>query len=242
MTGMRNILAVGAFAVALSTGCVQDADDGPTCGDGVLDEVERCDDGNSRHSDGCNENCQIERGWSCNGTTCAPACGDGELISRVELCDPSVAMWAGYCSVDCTAIIGSCGDRVIQEAQEECDGQHGCDEHCRAGFGFVCEGTPVVCAASGLPGDRHMDDLSAEEWTTYCSWEIAAFGGPGARYYCGSDGHYDYYFTVRTIDECVTLSPETDYRECSVGDMEDWFVQSSGNECWLFSSNPPCMS
>ncbi len=38
------------------------------CGDGLVDAGETCDDLNTAPGDGCNANCQTERGW-----TCAPA-------------------------------------------------------------------------------------------------------------------------------------------------------------------------
>ena len=37
-----------------------------TCGDGKRFELD-CDDGNSRNGDGCNENCEVEKGWHCQG-------------------------------------------------------------------------------------------------------------------------------------------------------------------------------
>jgi cysteine-rich repeat protein len=41
-------------------GCNADCTLGPRCGDGVLDEIEGCDDGNRRNNDGCNVNCRVE--------------------------------------------------------------------------------------------------------------------------------------------------------------------------------------
>jgi len=37
-----------------------------TCGDGVLDPLEFCDDGNSATTDGCDAKCEVETGWSCS--------------------------------------------------------------------------------------------------------------------------------------------------------------------------------
>ena len=36
------------------------------CGDGTR-FTEECDDGNIKNGDGCNEYCEIETGWNCNG-------------------------------------------------------------------------------------------------------------------------------------------------------------------------------
>lgn len=37
------------------------------CGNGVLDDGELCDDGNTRAGDGCGASCSVEAGWTCSG-------------------------------------------------------------------------------------------------------------------------------------------------------------------------------
>jgi cysteine-rich repeat protein len=39
----------------------------PTCGDGLIEGGERCDDGGTTPGDGCDASCQIEDGWICAG-------------------------------------------------------------------------------------------------------------------------------------------------------------------------------
>ncbi len=39
----------------------------PSCGDGVVDPSEGCDDSNLTDGDGCSQGCQVEPGWSCSG-------------------------------------------------------------------------------------------------------------------------------------------------------------------------------
>ena len=59
------------------------------CGDGKRFELE-CDDGNTRNDDGCNSNCEVEDGWSCNGgssiraSTCAPFIPDRSYINPTK--------------------------------------------------------------------------------------------------------------------------------------------------------------
>lgn len=36
-----------------------------TCGNGILDSGEGCDDGNNYSGDGCSAQCIIEEGWGC---------------------------------------------------------------------------------------------------------------------------------------------------------------------------------
>ncbi len=40
-----------------------------SCGNGVLDSIESCDDGNTANGDGCSDICQIEDGWTCEDPT-----------------------------------------------------------------------------------------------------------------------------------------------------------------------------
>jgi len=39
-----------------------------TCGDGIKNGVDSCDDGNQTSQDGCSASCRVETGWSCSGT------------------------------------------------------------------------------------------------------------------------------------------------------------------------------
>jgi RHS repeat-associated protein len=45
------------------------------CGDGVVDPIEECDDGNTTGGDGCSANCTVEPDYTCTGSpsVCAPA-------------------------------------------------------------------------------------------------------------------------------------------------------------------------
>jgi len=64
---------------------------------------EQCDDGNRNQSDGCNDKCQVESGWSCVGTdpsVCTPSCGDGKIVGG-ETCDDSNAKAGDGCSDTC---------------------------------------------------------------------------------------------------------------------------------------------
>lgn len=86
-----------------------------TCGDGVVADEERCDDGNTIDTDGCR-------------ATCVPAvCGDGVVWAGVELCDDG-AMGSMTCSTTCGPI--SCGDGVLQPPEQCDDGNTREDDAC----------------------------------------------------------------------------------------------------------------
>jgi cysteine-rich repeat protein len=80
-------------------------DPDPVCGDGIIDDTEECDDGDSppASSDGCSATCTEETGWSCSGTPSlcvAAACGD-RIIAGTEMCDDGNANACGTCSANC---------------------------------------------------------------------------------------------------------------------------------------------
>src|SRR5690349_8623535 len=60
-------------------GCGADPGSCPTaCGDGLIAGAETCDDGNATSGDGCDADCHIETGYSCDGipSACTRGCGD----------------------------------------------------------------------------------------------------------------------------------------------------------------------
>lgn len=100
-----------AFLVILLAigGCGGDsAQNFATCGNGVIDTGERCDDGNTSDSDACTSACQPAR------------CGDGVVEVRVEQCDgflPTTTNCGGLgfgagtlvCSAACQVDTSRCG-------------------------------------------------------------------------------------------------------------------------------------
>lgn len=40
-----------------------------SCGDGLMEGIEQCDDGNRQNGDGCNDSCEVEEGWRCQPTS-----------------------------------------------------------------------------------------------------------------------------------------------------------------------------
>lgn len=73
------------------------------CGDGTLDLVENCDDGNLVMSDGCSPTCDVEAGYACTGqpSVCGSACGSGALDPGEE-CDDDNTASGDRCSATCT--------------------------------------------------------------------------------------------------------------------------------------------
>ena len=87
------------------------------CGNGRVERVEECDDGNHLDHDGCSGDCTLE-------------CGDGE-VGRGEECDDGNRISGDGCDETCQ---DECGNFVL-EGDEECDDGNrtsgdGCDENC----------------------------------------------------------------------------------------------------------------
>jgi cysteine-rich repeat protein len=123
-----------------------------TCGNGVKDPGEQCDDGNDKNGDGCNATCR----FTCLNAGDTQGCNDGDFCDGPNLCDdnhhclPSTGPAADgtpcgdseKCqSGKCLPASADCGDGLIERPDEECeDGNNvngdGCDS-CR----FSCVST-----------------------------------------------------------------------------------------------------
>lgn len=114
-----------------------------TCGDGIVDGDERCDDHNTRSSDGCSATCRVEEGFDCGITQpsmCTAICGDGLLLGA-EL-KP-----------------GGCDDGNT-------DPRDGCGSTCRVDAGYFCSNAPSrcfdTCGNGELDGDEECDDENGD--------------------------------------------------------------------------------
>jgi len=143
-----------------------------TCGDGVLDPGEQCDDGGMLQEDGCSAICRLESGWACEGapSVCTRVCGNG-LIDEAEQCDDGNLNWDDGCTPDCyveegwecdamseptdCVFVGSpdtnpevCGDGYVDEEQGEVCDDGPFSGNILSGCWWDC--TENVCGA-GLP-------------------------------------------------------------------------------------------
>lgn len=136
------------------------------CGDGVVDQGETCDDGNTSNNDGCGATCATEHGFSCTGapSVCTATCGDG-VVASSETCDDGNTAASDGCSSTCTVESGfscmgepsacktGCADGIVA-GTEGCDDGNmasadGCSGACAVESGFSCSGMPSVCVLAG---------------------------------------------------------------------------------------------
>jgi cysteine-rich repeat protein len=136
-----------------------------SCGDGLIEDLETCDDGNTTAGDGCSASCEVEAGYTCAGTpsVCAIRCGDG-VRGGLEGCDDGNTTPGDGCATGCAVepgftCVGSpsvcaprCGDGVVIGAETCDDGftqsGDGCSATCRteAGFNCITAISPSVCS------------------------------------------------------------------------------------------------
>ena len=147
-----------------------------TCGNGTIEGTDVCDDNDTTTGDGCNDTCQIETGYSCDGepSICVPVCGDG-LIIAPESCDDNDNMTGDGCNDICQMEIGFecssgepsmcypiCGDGLIL-GTEQCDDNStttgdGCDDTCQIETGYSCDGgEPSICGSVCGDGIRIIE-------------------------------------------------------------------------------------
>lgn len=123
-----------------------------TCGNGVVEAGEACDDGNLLPGDHCNA--------ACSGTE---TCGDG-VLDVGEACDDGNTAGGDCCSATCQAEAagGTCDDGSFCNGNDRCDGAGSCGRHVgspcagRAECNRGCDETADACTVSP-PGPCRPD-------------------------------------------------------------------------------------
>lgn len=174
-----------------------------TCGNGIREGQEACDDGNLASGDGCNALCLVEScgngivegaaGETCDdgnlqsgdgcGNDCrleiGRVCGDGIAFGS-EQCDDGNLVSGDGCSAFCFLEIGlTCGDGISVAPQEECDDGNtedgdGCSADC------ALEG--VECGDGIRAGVEECDDgniADGDGCDGDCRLEAPVFCGDG---------------------------------------------------------------
>ncbi len=163
-----------------------------TCGDGVPDEGEACDDGNTANGDYCSADCQtitgscsdsvvqsneacddgnVTDGDYCNSTCTAvtTVCGDS-LVQGAEACDDGNTADGDYCNASCTAVTGSCGDGSMQTGEACDDGNAENGDMCTSSCTLNAPGTPNMIAASdtGISDTDNITNVTLPTFLVSC--------------------------------------------------------------------------
>ena len=173
-----------------------------TCGNGLVDPGETCDDGNINDGDGCSHNCKNEM------------CGNGDMDPG-EKCDDGNTTSGDGCSADCKSV-EVCGNGV-KDVGEACDDGNtvsgdGCSASCKSTevCGNGIKDIHELCDDGAIPGG--------------CSDDCQ--GGTG----CG-DGQIDKDAAGVPIEECDDGNSDDndDCHGCHLNVCGDSFVQATGH-------------
>jgi cysteine-rich repeat protein len=173
-----------------------------TCGDGVVEGTEQCDDGNQSNTDGCLNNCM------------SATCGDGIIEAEVEQCDDANASNTDACLTTCK--VATCGDSFTQDGVEECDDGNasnadGCLNTCKTatcGDGFTRDGVEAC-------DDGNQDD--SDGCLSTCTVASCGDGIVQDGVEACDDGNQD------NTDGCLST--------CVVASCGDGFTQTGVEEC-----------
>ena len=142
-----------------------------TCGNGVLDSGEQCDDGNVIGGDGCDSSCTIESRWTCSvpGHPCKPVCGDGVVLGS-EQCDDGNLIDGDGCDSNCT--VTGCGNGIVTAGEQCDDGNTDNTDACKNGcrLNGCGDGRATLLADSF---DTEKGGLCALDYTGFANWTVA---------------------------------------------------------------------
>ena len=119
----------------------------PTCGDGIVDSMETCDDHNNTSGDGCSKDCFKETGYfPVANPGPETKCGDGKHEAG-EVCDPRYIGYvldkeertcknvSGKCVLSASTTASNCGTGTLDEGEACDDGNttngDGCSADCK---------------------------------------------------------------------------------------------------------------
>ena len=163
-----------------------------TCGNGILEGTEQCDDGNTVSGDGCSSTCHIEPHYTCPtpGKPCVHdvICGDG-IIEGVEQCDDGNTKNGDGCSSTCTVECGwVCPPLAACRAAKCGDGLVAGNEQCDDGNTIDGDGCSSICTLENKPASVPEGWLCTSPITPFMS---GADGGTDGGAAGGVDGGAD---------------------------------------------------
>ena len=173
-----------------------------SCGDGIIEGAEQCDDGNAANTDACLPNCMTA------------TCGDGAVRAGVEQCDDSNADNNDACLNTC--VTAACGDGIVRSGTEQCDdGNQDNNDACLNTCNDATCGDGVLRTGVELCDDGNADNTDA--CTNACS--VAS---------CG-DGIV--LAGVEQCDDGNAVDTDTCLSSCTSAGCGDGFIQAGVEAC-----------
>jgi len=119
------------------------SEDCGTCGDGIVDMGEQCDDGNQIEDDGCSSTCEASARRA--------GCGDG-TIGQDETCDDGNRVDGDGCDTNCTAT--GCPNGIVTTGEGCDDGNQTNGDGCSALCQFETGNAAPDCSAATVDPDQ----------------------------------------------------------------------------------------
>ncbi|HYB98153.1 MAG TPA: DUF4215 domain-containing protein, partial [Candidatus Limnocylindrales bacterium] len=203
-----------------------------SCGDGGIDGIEQCDDGNTMSGDGCNAFCidefcgdqvvndtdeQCDDGNTTNGDGCDAdcdneICGNGK-VQFGEECDDGNTNDNDACTNACDNAV--CGDGIVRAGVEECDdGNTSNNDLCTN----AC--TIAECGDGFTQPGEECDDANSSNTDACLNTCQSAECGDG--------------FTQAGVEECDdanTSNTDACLNTCQTAECGDGFTQAGIEEC-----------
>jgi cysteine-rich repeat protein len=152
--------------------------DPASCGNGITEAGEECDDANPDDTDACTS--------QCTGATC----GDGFIHAGFEECDDANMDDGDECTSQCTA--ATCGDGFVHTGVEFCDDTNvneldGCPASCNLDYRIVFVTSLPIGGGSigGLMGaDEYCKGLATQAGLSgnYLAWLSDGVQSPSSRF------------------------------------------------------------
>ena len=184
-----DLVECGDLACPAGSVCVDGRCSVDRCGDGVVDAIEVCDDGNTISGDGCRQDCRsdetcgngvLDLGESCD-------CGDSTDSLALGCATPNSDDVTAQCDLACSR---RCGDAVVT-GSEQCDGTT----------------VPVSCAQLGYYE-------GAPSCTAYCALDTATCSGRCGDHIVQADHGEDCDGARPTSGSCVTYGRDYGILRC----------------------------
>ncbi|CAK74180.1 unnamed protein product (macronuclear) [Paramecium tetraurelia] len=124
------------FFICIKMDSEQDFNFPSQCGNGILEDMEQCDDQNLFNDDGCNNNCEqtcdvnctrcidgvcfeCKEGWKLGLFLCDPICGDSIVVGNEECDDGNQTNFDGcfQCKYQCSQHCENCLNGICQSCQ-----------------------------------------------------------------------------------------------------------------------------
>jgi cysteine-rich repeat protein len=121
------------------------------CGNGIIEEGEVCEDGNTNNGDGCNSTCQVEAGAEiCNNNTDDD--GDGDVDCHDTNCNDNAACQGSGDALigEPCSINGDCADNGCLDEPVAGFPSGYCSEGCSLAAGTCTQTQDVLCVDVGL--------------------------------------------------------------------------------------------